>query len=62
MPQKTVTLVNPKVNDKWYNIRRFMGEKTQENLIIGICGCIPHGARALSFLTTEYTEYTEMFG
>ena len=28
---------------KWYNIRRFMGEKTQENLIMGYSAAYPTG-------------------
>ena len=44
MSQKTVTLVNPKVNDKWYNIRGFMGEKTLENLVMGYSAAYPTGA------------------
>ena len=40
---KTATSVNPKVNDKWYNIRRFMGEKTQENLAMGYSVAYPTG-------------------
>ena len=36
--------VNPKVNDKWYNIRRFMGEKTQENSQMGYSAAYPTGA------------------
>ena len=43
MPQKTATPVNPKVNDKWYNIRRFMGEKTQENSQMGYSAAYPTG-------------------
>ena len=41
---KTATIVNPKVNDKWYNIRRFMGEKTQENSPMGYSAAYPTGA------------------
>ena len=40
---KTVTPVNPQVNDKWYNIRHFMGEKTQENLTMGYSAAYPTG-------------------
>ncbi len=40
---KTVLPVNSKVNDKWYNIRRFMGEKTQENLTMGYSAAYPTG-------------------
>jgi hypothetical protein len=29
---------------KWYNIRRFMGEKTQENLTMGYSAAYPTGA------------------
>ena len=43
MPQKTATPINPKVNDKWYNIRRFMGEKTQENSVMGYSAAYPTG-------------------
>ena len=43
MPQKIAAPVNPKVNDKWYNIRRFMGEKTQENLAMGYSVAYPTG-------------------
>jgi hypothetical protein len=35
--------VNPKVNDKWYNISRFMGEKTQENSVMGYSAAYPTG-------------------
>ena len=28
---------------KWYNIKRFMGEKTQENLIMGYLAAYPTG-------------------
>ena len=42
--QKTAAHVNPKVNDKWYNVRRFMGEKTQENLLMGYSAAYPTGA------------------
>jgi len=38
---KTVLSVNPKVNDKWYNIKRFMGEKTQENSGMGYSAAYP---------------------
>ena len=41
MFQKTATPVNPKVNDKWYNIKRFMGEKTLENLVMGYSAAYP---------------------
>ena len=41
---KTAMPVNPKVNDKWYNIRRFMGEKTQENSQMGYSSAYPTGA------------------
>ena len=41
MFQKTAMPVNPKVNDKWYNIRRFMGEKTQENPVMGYSAAYP---------------------
>ena len=41
MVLKTATPVNPKVNDKWYNIRRFMGEKTQENSGMGYSAAYP---------------------
>ena len=41
MAPKIATPVNPKVNDKWYNIRRFMGEKTQENLQMGYSVAYP---------------------
>ena len=44
MAPKTLLPVNPKVNDKWYNIRRFMGEKTQENLQMGYSAAYPTGA------------------
>ena len=44
MIPKTATPVNPKVNDKWYNIKRFMGEKTQENLLMGYLVAYPMGA------------------
>ena len=44
MVLKTATPVNPKVNDKWYNIRRFMGEKTQENSGMGYSAAYPTGA------------------
>ena len=40
---KTVLSVNPKVNDKWYNLRRFMGEKTQENSGMGYSAAYPTG-------------------
>jgi hypothetical protein len=40
---KTATPVNPKVNDKWYNIRRFMGEKAQENSGMGYSAAYPTG-------------------
>ena len=43
MAPKIATPVNPKVNDKWYNIRRFMGEKTQENLQMGYSVSYPTG-------------------
>ena len=46
MPQ-TATSVNPKVNDKWYNIRRFMGEKTQENSGMGYSAAYPTGAERI---------------
>ena len=39
--QKTAMSVNSKVNDKWYNIRRFMGEKTLENLFMGYSAAYP---------------------
>jgi hypothetical protein len=29
---------------KWYNIKRFMGEKTQENLAMGYSAAYPTGA------------------
>ena len=29
---------------KWYNIRRFMGEKTQENSVMGYSAAYPTGA------------------
>ena len=38
---KTAMPVNPKVNDKWYNIKRFMGEKTLENLMMGYSAAYP---------------------
>jgi hypothetical protein len=44
MALKTMLLVNPKVNDRWYNIRCFMGEKTQENLTMGYSAAYPTGA------------------
>ena len=43
MFQKTAMPVNPKVNDKWYNIKRFMGEKTQENSGMGYSAAYPTG-------------------
>ena len=43
MAPKTLLPVNPKVNDKWYNIRRFMGEKTQENSVMGYSAAYPTG-------------------
>ena len=43
MAPKIATPVNPKVNDKWYNIRRFMGEKTQENSQMGYSVAYPTG-------------------
>ena len=49
---KTVLLINPKVNDKWYNIRRFMGEKTQENLIMGYSAAYPTGAERIAKSTS----------
>ena len=45
MAPKIATPVNPKVNDKWYNIRRFMGEKTQENLQMGYSVAYPTGRK-----------------
>ena len=36
-----VPLVNTKI---WYNIRRFMGEKTQENSVMGYSAAYPTGA------------------
>jgi len=47
MPQKIATPVNPKVNDKWYNIRRFMGEKTQGNSQMGYSAAYPTGAERI---------------
>jgi hypothetical protein len=44
MALKTMLPVNPKVNDKWYNIKRFMGEKTQENSVMGYSAAYPTGA------------------
>ena len=44
MAPKILLPVNPEVNDKWYNIRRFMGEKTQDNLIMGYPAAYPTGA------------------
>ena len=41
---KTAMSVNPKVNDKWYNIRRFMGEETLENSGMGYSAAYPMGA------------------
>ena len=32
---------------KWYNIRRFMGEKTQENLLMGYSAAYPTGAERI---------------
>ena len=43
MAPKTLLPVNPKVNDKWYNIRRFMGEKTLETLVMGYSAAYPTG-------------------
>ena len=40
---KTATPVNPKVNDKWYNISRFIREKTQENSVMGYSAAYPTG-------------------
>ena len=40
---KTAMPVNPKINDKWYNIRRFMGEKTQGNSQMGYSAAYPTG-------------------
>jgi hypothetical protein len=47
---KTVLSVNPKVNDKWYNIRRFMGEKTQENSGMGYSAAYPTGRERIKEL------------
>lgn len=60
---KILTSVNPKVNDKWYNIRRFMGEKTQENSVMGYSAAYPTRAERclrakdiflISLTTIEY--------
>ena len=32
---------------KWYNIKRFMGEKTQENLIMGYSAAYPTRAERI---------------
>jgi hypothetical protein len=40
--------VNPKVNDKWYNIKRFMGEKTQENSVMGYSAAYPTRAERIA--------------
>ena len=48
--QKTAMSVNPKVNDKWYNIKRFMGEKTQENSVMGYSATYSMGAERCLFL------------
>jgi hypothetical protein len=48
-----VTLVNPKVNDKWYNIKRFMGEKTQENSGMGYSAAYPTGRERFIFGRVE---------
>ena len=36
---------------KWYNIRRFMGEKTQENSQMGYSAAYPTGAERIAILT-----------
>ena len=41
MAPKTLLPVNPKVNDKWYNIKRFMGEKIKEILVMGYSAAYP---------------------
>ena len=48
--------VNPKVNDKWYNIKRFMGEKTQENLIMGYSAAYPMGRERFQRQTSDVYE------
>ena len=58
MAPKIATPVNPKVNDKWYNIRRFMGEKTQENSQMGYSVSYPTGAERIvkgTFLPLDLT-------
>ena len=57
MPQKIATPVNPKVNDKWYNIRRFMGEKTQENLTMGYSAAYPTGRERIHETRYGYPLY-----
>jgi hypothetical protein len=47
---KIAPSVNPKVNDKWYNIKRFMGEKTLENLIMGYSAAYPTGRERIKEL------------
>ena len=36
-------------SSKWYNIRRFMGEKTQENSVMGYSAAYPTGAERCRF-------------
>ena len=50
MAPKTLLPVNPKVNDKWYNIRSFMGEKTQENSVMGYSAAYPTGRERIKEL------------
>ena len=50
MVSKIAPPVNLKVNDKWYNIGRFMGEKTQENSVTGYSAAYPTGAERITEL------------
>ena len=39
---------------KWYNIKRFMGEKTQENLQMGYSAAYPTGAERCLFKVSGF--------
>ena len=56
MAPKTSLPVNPKVNEKWYNIRRFMGEKTQENSVMGYSAAYPTGRELMRELRNDAPE------
>ena len=52
--QRIAPSVNPEVNDKWYNTKRFM--KTQENSLMGYSAAYPTGRELMRELRNDAPE------